>query len=76
MNDFDKLSRTGKAFIVMVVSYGAILIATLWLDAWANAMFVKITITYVVAIIVLAIVYLVRREFIDDEKAKTDKFMD
>lgn len=76
MNDFNKLSTTGKAFIVLFTSYGAILIATLWLDAWANEMFVKVTITYVVTIILLAIIYLIRREFIDDEKAKTDKFMD
>ncbi len=76
MNDFNKLSATGKAFIVLFASYGAILIATLWLDAWANEIFVKVTITYVVTIILLAIIYLIRREFIDDEKAKTDKFMD
>lgn len=76
MNDFNKLSTTGKAFIVLFASYGAILIATLWLDAWANEIFVKVTITYVVTIILLAIIYLIRREFIDDEKAKTDKFMD
>lgn len=76
MNDFNTLSTTGKAFIVLFASYGAILIATLWLDAWANDVFVKVTITYVVTIILLAIIYLIRREFIDDEKAKTDKFMD
>lgn len=76
MNDFNKLSTTGKAFIVLFASYGLILIATLWLDAWANEIFVKVTITYVVSIILLAIIYLIRREFIDDEKAKTDKFMD
>jgi uncharacterized membrane protein YcjF (UPF0283 family) len=70
------LSLTGKLFIGLFVSYAVILLIAVWFEAFDSAVFIKLTITYAVAIVVLAIVYLVRREFIDDEQAKKDKFMD
>lgn len=76
MSDFKTLSPTGKLFVLLFTSYGVLCVAALWFNFLASELFFKITATYVVAIIVLAIVYLIRREFIDDEKAKNEKYMD
>lgn len=72
----DSISLTGKAFIVLFVSYAMFFLYTLWVGGFENTWFYKISISYVVVTVVLALVYLVRREFSDDEQMKNDKYMD
>ena len=76
MSDFAKLSLTGKSFIVLFISYAVIFLYVLWTEQFANLWFYKISITYMVVAVVLALVYLVRREFAEDEQMKNDKYMD
>jgi uncharacterized membrane protein YcjF (UPF0283 family) len=76
MRDFKKLSLTGRAFIWLAVSYAVIFIVALWGEGLKSAWFLKISATYAVLIVLLAFVYLVRREFIDYERMKKDKYMD
>lgn len=76
MNKIMKLPPIGKSFIFLFVSYGAVFLWALWGGHFDSQLFWKITVTYLVICTVLALVYLVRREFGDDEDMKNDKYMD
>lgn len=66
----------GKAFIALIVSYAVIFLAAIWGNLMDAAWFWKLSITYAVILVVLAAIYLIRREFESDDKMRNDKYMD
>lgn len=76
MSEKTPVSTIGITLIALVVSYGAFFLICMWTGALDNEWFWKLTITYGIVTVVLVVVYLIRREFGDDEKMKKDKYMD
>ncbi len=70
------LVPAGKIFIVLFASYAAIFLWALWGNHFDSEIFWKLSITYLVISVLVALVYLIRREFGADEQMKNDKFMD
>lgn len=76
MSEKKPLSLIGKIFIGLFVSYGIIFLTVLWGGTMDAFWFIKISITYAVVIVVLAIVYLVKREFVAESEMQDKKYMD
>lgn len=71
-----RTNRWGHVFIALFVSYGVFFLACLWGNWFANAWFYKVTISYVVLLVVLGLTYLVKREFMAEARLKKDKYLD
>lgn len=62
--------------IVLLVFWIVIAIVELWFDVFSLALFIKITATVLLLIILAVGVALIRREYVDEEKMKKDKYLD
>ena len=71
-----KVSLAGIALILLLVSGAVLVVAQVWGGVFSTEMFTKILITYGIVIATVVIVFLVWREFGEENKMKKDKYMD
>lgn len=62
--------------VVLLVFWVFIAIIELWFDIFSFELFVKITVTILLIIVLAVGVALVKREYVDEEKMKKDKYLD
>jgi hypothetical protein len=60
----------------LVVGYALLFLVQLWFEPFGADMFFKISVSYGVLATLLVVIYLIRREFVDEEKMRDDNYLD
>lgn len=62
--------------IILVVSYGAVLIAQLWFDVFEPSIFIKISATFFIVAVASGIALAIFRDVGEEDKNKKKKLVD
>ena len=61
---------------VLLALYGVIVLLQLWFEIFNGPIFWKITVTFVVVLVVTVGVSLIKRDYVQDKKMKDEHFID
>lgn len=60
----------------LLVAWVLLAIVDMWFDVVSWAVFIKLTITLALLAVVALVIAIAKREYVDDEKLKKDKYID
>lgn len=70
------MKLTGWLVALLVAAYGALVVAQIWWKPLSGGMFWKVSLTWAIALAVVIVVGLVRREMIQESRQRKKGYLD